>query len=88
MNFPDTADKKKKEDVKEAGELKPETVCKDNGTDETKPESVKDPGEQKGDTVNNADGTGGTTEKTGNVKSDNKQNTEGADKTSTDVHIG
>ena len=79
MHFPDTADKKK-EDVKEAGELKPENVNKGNGTDGAKPESVKDPGELKGDTVKNADGTDGT-EKTGNVKSDKKQNTEGADKT-------
>ena len=53
MHFPDTADKKK-EDVKEAGELKAENVNKGNGTDGAKPESVKDPGELKGDTVKNA----------------------------------
>ena len=53
MHFPDTADKKK-EDVKEAGELKAENVNKGNGTDGGKPESVKDPGELKGDTVKNA----------------------------------
>ena len=53
MYFPDTADKKK-EDVKEARELKAENVNKGNGTDGAKPESVKDPGELKGDTVKNA----------------------------------
>ena len=53
---------------------------KGNGTDGAKPKSVKDPGELKGDAVKNADGTDGT-EKIGNVKSDTKQNTEGADKT-------
>ena len=53
MHFPDTADKKK-EDVKEAGELKAENVNKGNGTDGAKPKSVKDPGELKGDTVKNA----------------------------------
>ena len=53
MNFSDKADKKK-EDVKEAGELKAENVNKGNGTDGAKPESVKDPGELKKDTVKNA----------------------------------
>ena len=53
MHFPDTADKKK-EDVKEAGELKAENVNKGNGTDGAKPKSVKDPGELKGDTMKNA----------------------------------
>ena len=43
-----------------------------------KQENVKGPGELKVD-----DGTDGTKEKTGNLKSDNKQTTEGADKTST-----
>ena len=47
-------------------------------TADKKKDDVKE--ELKGDTVKNADGTDGT-EKTGNVKSDNKQNTEGADKT-------
>ena len=40
MHFPDTADKKK-EDVKEAGELKAENVNKGNGTDGAKPESER-----------------------------------------------
>ena len=53
MHFPDTADKKK-EDVKEAGELKAENVNKGNGTDGAKLESVKDPGELNGDIVKNA----------------------------------
>ena len=53
MHFPDTADKKK-EDVKEGGELKAENVNKGNGTDGAKPESVKDPGELKGHAVKNA----------------------------------
>ena len=57
-----------------------------NGADKTKPDSVKDPEQLNAETVNNADGTDGTEEKTGNVKGDNKQNTEGADKTSTDGH--
>ena len=48
MDFLDTADKKK-DDVKEAGELKAENVNKGNGTDGAKPESVKDSGELKGD---------------------------------------
>ena len=43
-----------------------------------KQENVKESGELKVD-----DGTDGTKEKTGNMKSDNKQTTEGADKTST-----
>ena len=47
MHFLDTADKKK-DDVKEAGELKAENVNKGNGTDGAKPESVKDSGELKG----------------------------------------
>ena len=37
-------------------------------------ENVKELGELKAETVNNADGTDGTKEKTGNMKSDNKQN--------------
>ena len=53
MHFPDTADKKK-EDVKEAGEVKPENVNKGNGTDGAKLKSVKDPGELNGDIVKNA----------------------------------
>ena len=40
MHFPDTADKKK-DDVKEAGELKPENVNKGNGTDGAKPENIE-----------------------------------------------
>ena len=48
-----------------------------------KQENVKGPGELKAETVNNGDGTDGTKEKTGNLKSDNKQTTEGGDKTST-----
>ena len=48
-----------------------------------KQENVKEPGELKVD-----DGTGGTKEKTGNMKSDNKQTTEGADKTSTGGNNG
>ena len=40
MHFPDTADKKK-EDVKEAGELKPENVNKGKGTDGAKPENTE-----------------------------------------------
>ena len=51
---------------------------------EKKQENVKEPGELKAETVNNADGTDGTKEKIGNVKSDNKQNTGGAVKTSTE----
>ena len=57
-------------------------------TADKKQEKVKEPGELNGDTVNNADGTDGKKEKTGNMKSDNKQNTEGVDKTSTDGHYG
>ena len=57
-------------------------------TADKKQEKVKEPGELNEDTVNNADGTNGTKEKTGNVKSDSKQITEGADKTSTDGHYG
>ena len=53
-----------------------------------KQENVKEPGELKAETVNNADGTDGTKEKTGNMKSDNKQNTGGADKTSTGGNNG
>ena len=48
-----------------------------------KQENVKEPGELKVD-----DGTDGTKEKTGNIKSDNKQTTEGADKTSTGGNNG
>ena len=48
-----------------------------------KQKNVKKPGELKAETVNNGDGTDGTKEKTGNMKSDNKQTTEGEDKTST-----
>ena len=48
-----------------------------------KQENVKEPGELKVD-----DGTDGTKEKTGNMKSDNKQTTEGADKTSTGGNNG
>ena len=57
-------------------------------TADKKQEEVKEPKELKTETVNNADGTDGTKEKTGNVKSDNKQNTGGAVKTSTDGHSG
>ena len=49
-----------------------------------KQENVKEPGELKAETVNNADGTDRTKEK----KSDNKQNTGGADKTSTGGNNG
>ena len=48
-----------------------------------KQENVKEPGELKVD-----DGTDGTKENTGNMKSDNKQSTEGADKTSTGGNNG
>ena len=48
-----------------------------------KQENVKEPGELKVD-----DGTDGTKEKTGNMKSDNKQTTEGTDKTSTGGNNG
>ena len=48
-----------------------------------KQENVKEPGELKVD-----DGTDGTKEKTDNMKSDNKQTTEGADKTSTGGNNG
>ena len=58
MHFPDIADKKK-DDVKEGGELKPENVNKGNGTDGAKPESVKDSGELKGQNTEGADKTGG-----------------------------
>ena len=44
-------------------------------TADKKQENVKGPGELKAE-------TDGTKEKTGNMKSDNKQTTEGADKTS------
>ena len=44
-----------------------------------KQDNVKEHGELKVETVNPPDGT---KEKTGNMKSDNKQTTEGADKTS------
>ena len=49
---------------------------------------MNEPGELKAETVNNADGTDGTKEKTGNMKSDNKQNTEGADNSSTGGNNG
>ena len=52
-------------------------------TADKKEEQMKEPKELKPETVNNGDGTDGTKEKTGNVNSDNKQTTEGADKTST-----
>ena len=55
---------------------------------EKKQENVKEPGELKAETVNNADGTDGTKEKTGNMKSDNKQNTESADNSSTGGNNG
>ena len=48
----------------------PDTVDK-------KQEEVKESEELKAETMNNADGTDKTKEKTGNVKSDNKQNTDG-----------
>ena len=55
-------------------------------TADKKQEEVKEPGELKAETVNNANGTDRMKEKTGNVKSDNKQNTGSAVKTSTDGH--
>ena len=45
---------------------------------------MNEPGELKAETVNNADGTDGKKEK----KSNNKQNTGGADKTSTGGNNG
>ena len=52
-------------------------------TADKKEEQMKEPKELKPETVNNGDGTDGRKEKTGNMKSDDKQTTEGADKTST-----
>ena len=46
-------------------------------TADTKQEEVKESEELKAESVNNADGTDGTKQKSGNVKSNNKQNTDG-----------
>ena len=57
-------------------------------TADKKEEQMKEPKELKPETVNNGDGTDGRKEKTGNMKSDDKQTTEGADKTSTGGNNG
>ena len=57
-------------------------------TADKKEEQMKESEELKAETVNNGDGTDGRKEKTGNMKSDDKQTTEGADKTSTGGNNG